>query len=124
MYVLVPQPISKINPLDHNRRPLVTFDKGDSLEHIFDITMAPVLALDGGDGSDVCAFLANQTNTYFEWKHTASAKSMDLRGEDDQQEAQNEQRVEGRVGHVRFVVCVFSKALLYVICRALECDRR
>lgn len=67
--VLVPQPISKINPLDHNRRPLVTFNKGDGLEHIFDITMAPVLALDGGDGSDVCIISTaimdlSQVNTY------------------------------------------------------------
>lgn len=68
----------------------MAFNKGDGLEHIFDITMAPVLALDGGDGSDVCAFLASQTKTDFEWKHTASTKTMDLRGEDDQQEAQNE----------------------------------
>ena len=32
----------------------MTLDKGDGLEHILDIPMAPVLALDGGDGCDVC----------------------------------------------------------------------
>lgn len=67
--VLIPQPIPKINPLDHNRRPLMTLDKRDSLEHILDITMAPVLALDGGDGSDVCIISTaimdlSQVNTY------------------------------------------------------------
>lgn len=29
------------------------FDKGDGLEHVLDIAMAPVLALDGGDGGDI-----------------------------------------------------------------------
>lgn len=34
------------------------FDEGNGLEHILDISMAPVLALDGGDGCDVCVALA------------------------------------------------------------------
>ena len=33
----------------------MTLDKGDGLEHILDIPMAPVLALDGGDGCDICS---------------------------------------------------------------------
>lgn len=28
-------------------------DEGDGLEHVFDVAMAPVLALDGGDGGDI-----------------------------------------------------------------------
>lgn len=35
---------------------------------------------------------------------------MDLRGEDDQQEAQNKQGVEGRVGHVRFLFFAFFQS--------------
>lgn len=36
----------------------MALDKGDGLEHILDIAMAPVLALDGGDGCDICIALA------------------------------------------------------------------
>lgn len=50
---LIPQPVPKINPLHVHRSPLEALDKGDSLERILDITMAPVLALDGGNRRDV-----------------------------------------------------------------------
>ena len=51
--VLISQPIPEIDPLDHDRRPLVALNKGDGLEHILDISMAPVLALDGRNRSDI-----------------------------------------------------------------------
>jgi hypothetical protein len=43
-YSLIAQPVSEINALDHSRRPLVAFDKGNSLEHIFDVAMSPIFA--------------------------------------------------------------------------------
>ena len=51
--ILIAQPVPKIDALDHGRGPLVARDEGDSLEHVFDVAMAPVLAFDGGDGGDV-----------------------------------------------------------------------
>lgn len=50
---LIPQPVPKISPLHVHRRPLEALDKGDSLERILDITMTPVLALNGGNRRDV-----------------------------------------------------------------------
>ena len=45
--------------LHHHRIPFVLADALHPLEHILDIPMAPVLALDGGDGCDVCVALAS-----------------------------------------------------------------
>lgn len=44
IYVLVAQPISKVDALDHRGCPFVTRDERDRLEHIFDISMAPILS--------------------------------------------------------------------------------
>lgn len=50
---LVAQPVAEINALDHGGGPFVALEAGDGLEHVFDVAMAPVLALDGGDGGDI-----------------------------------------------------------------------
>lgn len=50
---LITQPVTKIHTLDHGGGPFVTGDESQRLEDIFDITMAPVLAFDGGDRGDI-----------------------------------------------------------------------
>jgi hypothetical protein len=45
---VVAEPVAKVDALDHHRVPLVASQTGDSGEHIFDIAMAPVVALDLG----------------------------------------------------------------------------
>lgn len=65
---LVPQPVPEINALDHCRGPFVAFETDDCFEHVFDVAMAPVLALDGGDGGDiwdVSGQTADREVTYF-----------------------------------------------------------
>jgi hypothetical protein len=44
---LIAQPISKVYTLDHGGGPFVAGDERDRLQHILDIAMAPVYALDG-----------------------------------------------------------------------------
>jgi hypothetical protein len=46
IHSLISQPVSKVHPLDHVRGPFMTLDEGDSLEHVLDISMAPILAFD------------------------------------------------------------------------------
>lgn len=50
---LIAQPVAEIYALDHGGSPLMTVDKGQGLEDIFNIAMAPVLAFNCRDGCDV-----------------------------------------------------------------------
>ena len=50
---VITQPVAKVNAFDHHAGPLVTLKTSDLLEHIFDVAMAPVVALNLGDGGDV-----------------------------------------------------------------------
>lgn len=50
---LIPKNASSYAHLDHVRLPLVTFQAGDRGEHIFDISMAPVLTFDFRNGRNV-----------------------------------------------------------------------
>ena len=50
---IVAQPVAKIHALDHHRRPLVSLETRDRLEHVLYIAMAPVVAFDLGDRGDV-----------------------------------------------------------------------
>lgn len=51
--LLVTQPVAKIHALHHGGGPFVAVDEGQRLEYVLDISMAPVLAFNGGDGGDV-----------------------------------------------------------------------
>ncbi len=44
---LIAQPVSKVHALDHGGGPFVSTDERDRLEHILNVAMAPVFALDG-----------------------------------------------------------------------------
>jgi hypothetical protein len=44
-----PFSVPEVDPLDHHGGPFVTLDASNSLENVFDIAMAPVLTLHGGD---------------------------------------------------------------------------
>ena len=46
IHSLISQPISEVHPLDHVRGPFMALDEGNSLEHILNISMAPILAFD------------------------------------------------------------------------------
>jgi hypothetical protein len=51
--LLIAQPISKVDTLDHARSPFVALDESERLDSVFDIAMAPILALDGRYRSDI-----------------------------------------------------------------------
>lgn len=44
---LISQPVSKVDPFNHHRGPLVTLDEGNRLENVLDIAMAPIFAFNG-----------------------------------------------------------------------------
>lgn len=43
---VVSEPVSKVDSFDHHTRPLATLEESHSLEHVLDVSMAPVMALD------------------------------------------------------------------------------
>lgn len=44
---LISQPIAEVDTLDHGRGPFVTMNESKCLDGILDISMTPILALDG-----------------------------------------------------------------------------
>lgn len=79
---IVAQPVAEVDALDHHGRPLVALEAGNSLEHVLDVAMAPVLALNGGDARDV-----------------AGAKGRGGGGAEHQQrDGEQEEQLEGRHG--------------------------
>lgn len=84
---LVAQPVSKVNALDHGGGPFVAVDEGDCFEDVFDIAMAPVLPLESGDRSNVwdgSNVSEGRSNVMRESRHTAGAKGVDLRQQEQQ----------------------------------------
>jgi hypothetical protein len=77
----------------------VALDEGNCLEHIFDVAMAPVLPFDLGDRGDVCIVdllvvclvCVLRGGGWGELELTSGAKGVNLAGEDEQDEPQNEQ---------------------------------
>ena len=72
---VVAEPVAEVGALNHQGGPFLAVQEGQGLEHVLDVAVAPVVALDLGNRGDV-----------------AGAKGGRLAGHHDQDDAQDQQQ--------------------------------
>ena len=95
---VVSEPVTEVDARDHHSGPFLAVDEGQSLEHVFDVAMSPVVALDLGDGGNI-----------------ASTESFGFAWEDNQDKSQDQQDAAPAYPETRHSVLLNMAALSVVV---------